>query len=30
MTNLENQYRFARDVPQRKLYGDMAVKQYPW
>jgi hypothetical protein len=30
VTNLENQYRYARAIPQRQLYGDIPVKQYPW
>jgi hypothetical protein len=30
ITNLENQYRFARGIAQRTFYGDMRVKQSPW
>ena len=29
VSNFENQYRYARGVPQRKFYGDMPLKQYP-
>jgi len=28
VSNLENQYRFARGIAQRKLYGEMELKQY--
>ena len=30
VTELENQYRYARHILQRKGYGDIPVKQYPW
>lgn len=28
VSNFENQYRYARGIPQRKFYGDVALKQY--
>jgi len=29
VTNLENQYRFARGIPQRQTYGGQDLRQYP-